>query len=323
MRILISGAAGNLGTLLARHLAPGPHTLRLLYHRRPLAADLLASPNVDPVAADLGDPTTLREVCQGIDRVIHLAGVLFAPRPGRFIHDTNVGYLKNLLDAAEAARANRFILVSFPHAEGETTPEHPARGSLDAVPEVLHFRTRLEAERLLLAHEGACTPVVLRAGLIYGPGVKLFEAARWLLRRRIMATWRKPTWAHYLHIRDFLRGAEACLEKDGLTGIYTLCDDEPLLWQGFLDHFADALHVRHPWRLPAWNFYAAALLCEAFALTFHTGTPLTRDIVKAAMTSCVADTSRTKRELLPTLEVPTWREGLGALLRPRRNASAH
>jgi uncharacterized protein YbjT (DUF2867 family) len=38
---LITGAAGNLGTLLAEHLLTGGHELRLMHHRRP-RADLLA-----------------------------------------------------------------------------------------------------------------------------------------------------------------------------------------------------------------------------------------------------------------------------------------
>jgi nucleoside-diphosphate-sugar epimerase len=313
MRILIAGAAGNLGAHLARHLLRGPHTLRLLIHRRPLPEDLAGHPRVEVVTADLGDRASLRDVCPGVDRVIHLAGVLFAPRPERFLSLTNVGYVRNLLDAAEAAGARRFVLVSFPHAEGETTPEHPARGSVDANPAVVHFRTRLEAERLLLAHQGVCTPVVLRAGIIYGPGVKLFDAACWLSRHKLLATWRRPTWSHFLSLRDFLKGAEAALEKEGLGGIYSLCDEEPLLWQDFLDRLADALGTSRPWRLPNWTFYAAAAACETFAWFFHAKALLTLDIVRAGMTSSVADTTRARSELLPRLELPTWREGLSEL----------
>jgi NAD(P)-dependent dehydrogenase (short-subunit alcohol dehydrogenase family) len=40
MPVLITGAAGNMGGLLAKHLLPGGRTLRLMYHRTPLAADL-------------------------------------------------------------------------------------------------------------------------------------------------------------------------------------------------------------------------------------------------------------------------------------------
>jgi nucleoside-diphosphate-sugar epimerase len=51
--ILLTGAAGNLGSLLARHLLPSGHDLRLMYRRTPLPGDLLAPPNVRAVKADL------------------------------------------------------------------------------------------------------------------------------------------------------------------------------------------------------------------------------------------------------------------------------
>ena len=41
--MLITGAAGNMGTLLSRHLAGRVPRLRLMYHRRPLAADVLCA----------------------------------------------------------------------------------------------------------------------------------------------------------------------------------------------------------------------------------------------------------------------------------------
>ena len=57
--ILITGAAGNLGSRLARHLATSEHRLRLMVHRTALPADLAAAPNVDVVRADLATPETL------------------------------------------------------------------------------------------------------------------------------------------------------------------------------------------------------------------------------------------------------------------------
>ena len=44
--LLITGAAGNLGGMLARHLLSSGLELRLMYHRRPLPADLLVCPSV-------------------------------------------------------------------------------------------------------------------------------------------------------------------------------------------------------------------------------------------------------------------------------------
>jgi uncharacterized protein YbjT (DUF2867 family) len=83
--ILITGAAGNLGSLLARHLVARGHALRLMYHRRPIAADLATAANVRIVRADLADPATIPDAVNGVDVVVHFAGVLFAPHPERFL----------------------------------------------------------------------------------------------------------------------------------------------------------------------------------------------------------------------------------------------
>jgi len=131
MRILITGAAGNLGTFLAQGLVSTPHQLRLLIHRREPSFAITGCPNVSVCRADLGRPETLVGVCSDIDCIVHFAGVLFAPRPERFLPKTNLGYVQNLVATALAARVRKFILVSFPHVEGETFPERPAKGRLD------------------------------------------------------------------------------------------------------------------------------------------------------------------------------------------------
>lgn len=129
--VLITGAAGNMGGLLARHLLPSGHELRLMYHRTPLAADLLAAPTVVAVQADLGHPTTLPRAVEGVSVVVHFAGVLFKPRPETFLRTTNLEYFSNLLTAAIDAGVSRMILISFPQVEGPTSVEHPATGRLD------------------------------------------------------------------------------------------------------------------------------------------------------------------------------------------------
>jgi nucleoside-diphosphate-sugar epimerase len=314
MKILVAGAAGNLGCAVSRHLV-GNHQLRLLVHKKLPPPDVVGQANVSLCRGDLSDPATLHEACVGVDGIIHLAGVLFAPLPQRFLEMTNIGYLRNLADAGRSAGVRKFVLVSFPHVEGETTPENPASGRLDARPDVIHFRTRLQAERQLLelCHGGEMTPVIVRAGIVYGKGIKLVEAARWMLRHRLMAIWRKPTWAHLIALPDFLAALQAAVEDDRASGIYQVCDDRPLLLQEFLDLFADHIGCRRPWRMPAWIFHAAGISLETAALILRTGAPLNRDIVRAGMTSCVADNSRMKRELLPVLAYPTIGQGMDLL----------
>lgn len=315
MNVLITGAAGNLGGFLARHMVGGPHALRLLIHRTPPPPDLVGAPGVSVHTADLADPVSLAGACRNVDCIVHLAGVLFAPWPERFLPTTNVTYVQNLVAAALAAGVRKFILISFPHVEGESSPEHPATGRLDGRPASVHAQTRLAAEQhLFAACEGSpMTPVALRAGMIYGRGVLMIEAARWLARRRLLAVWSTPTWIHLIALPDFNRCIQATIERDGAWGIYNVGDDQPLTLQAFLDTAAMHWGFHKPWRCPRWSFYAAALCCEAFAGIFGTAAPITRDFIRIGMASYASDTSRMKQELLSTLTYPTLTSGLGLL----------
>lgn len=315
MRVLITGAAGNLGSRLAQHLLNTPLELRLLIHRTELPFASAGHANVTVCRADLADPRSLVEPCRGIDCIVHFAGVLFAPRPERFLPTTNGVYVRNLVAVALAAGVRRFILISFPHVEGETSPDHPASGRLDGIPTSVHARTRLAAEQYLVeACTGqAMTPVVLRAGMIYGRGVLMIEAARRLLRRHALAVWRPPTWIHLLALPDFLHCVAAAIEGEQVAGIYNLGDDRPLTLQEFLDTVATHWGFERPWRLPRWMFYVAGGCCEAFALAFGTASPLTRDFIRIGMASYVSDTSRMKQELVPALAFPTLEQGLTLL----------
>ncbi len=308
MNVLITGAAGNLGSLLARSLLDSPHRLRLMIHRRDPPADLVAAPNVTVCRADLARPETLADACRDADCIVHFAGVLFAPRPEKFLPTTNLQYVQNLL---AVARPRRFILVSFPHVEGETTPERRATGQLDGEPSSVHARTRLAAEKEMFRF---CSGgLALRAGMIYGRGVLMIDASIWLAHRRLLGVWRKPTWIHLLALPDFLQCCRAAIERDNLTGVYNIGDDAPTTLQEFLDAATAQWKLPRPWRAPTWSFYTAGAACEAWATVFGTASPLTRDFIRIGMASYCADTTRMKHDLLPHLVFPTLRDGLRLL----------
>ncbi len=313
--ILITGAAGNLGSLLARQLAPSGHELRLMVHRRPLPDDLRQVANVRPVQADLGDPTTLPAAVAGADVIVHFAGRLFAPRPEHFLPETNTGWFSNLLTASLRARVGRIILISFPHVEGPTSAEQPATGRLDQQPISVHAQTRLQEERLLFeqTQRTGTTPVVLRLGMIYGRGILMIEAARWLARRRLLCVWREPTLLQLLSTADYLRAVEAATFKPGVRGIYHVGDEQPVTLQTFLDEACRTWGYPRPARIPFSAIYTAAWLCECFAMIAGTASPLTRDFVRLGRVSHWGDTGRARQELVPQLLYPTLETGLATL----------
>lgn len=310
--VLITGAAGNLGSLLARHLlAATPESLRLMVHRTDVAGDLKQSPRVEVVQADLGKPETLPPALGGCDAVVHFAGVLFRANPERFLPETNTRYFKNLVDACRHEGVRRIVLISFPHVEGPTSVSSPARGRLDGNPISVHARTRLDEERYLFEH--AEVPISLRVGMVYGSGILMIEAARWLARHRLLAVWRERTQIHLISREDFCAAATAAVLNPEARGIYHLGDDGNDSLQDFLRVACGVWGLKPPRTLPLWTIYGAAEVCELASRFFGVRSPLTRDFIDIGRVSYYGDTARMKRDLLAKLRYPTLAEGKGTL----------
>jgi nucleoside-diphosphate-sugar epimerase len=286
-----------------------------MYHRKPIAPEIAAAPNVRCMQADLADPRTLPDVLRGVGVVVHFAGVLFAPSPERFLPETNTRWFSTLLTAALDARVGRVILTSFPQVEGPTTVEQPATGRLDREPISVHAKTRLEEERLLMERTQGTetTPVILRLGMVYGRGILMIEAARWLAVRRLLCVWPEPTLLQLISTPDFLGAVESAIFKPGVRGIYHVGDEQPVTVQRFLDEACRVWGCARPIRVPPWLIDVSASCCEAFATIARTRSPLTRDFVRLGRVPHWGDTRRTRAELLPQLVYPTLDAGLSTL----------
>ncbi|NDV77731.1 NAD(P)-dependent oxidoreductase [Dysgonomonas sp. 511] len=311
-RIAITGAAGNLGGLLAQGFKDMDVYLNLLIHKKEVSADLKDKSNVDIFKIDLNDKETLYPALQDVDVVVHFAGVLFKANPEKFLPTTNTHYFKNLLDAAVKQKVKRVILISFPHVEGENTPDNPAKGVLTGQPESMHARTRLEEEKLLFRYgeKHGFEAVSLRVGMVYGEGILMIDAAQWFARHYLLGIWKKPTYIHLISKDDFVNATIAASIKDGITGIYHIGDEGIQTLQQFFDDITTYKGNHKPWRMPVWMIMTAARGFELFSAIFNTRSPLTVDFIKIGMASYYGDTGRMRKELLPNLKYKTYKDGM-------------
>ncbi len=310
-RICITGAAGNLGLLTARHLlAHSDSELHLMVHRKPLPDDVANHPRVRVFACDLGRPGDARDCLCGVNVVIHYASVLFKAHPERFMETTNTGYFAHMLASAVDAGVGRVILSSFPHVEGPTSPGSPSTDRIDAQPISIHARTRLAEERLL-RERLPDRHVILRIGMVYGAGILMPDAARWFAERRLLGVWRDPTWIHLISRDDYLDAVFNAAHHDNVHGTYNLGDEGRQTLQDYLDFACAQWHCRKPWRMPDAMIYGAARLFEATSTLFHVASPLTRDFLDIGHISYYGDTRRMRADLLPRLKYPTMRDGAG------------
>lgn len=155
---LVTGATGFVGSHAAEALAAAGHDLRCTVRQ---TSDLrwIRELDVDTVRADLRDAAALEGVLEGVDRVVHVAGVTRAARPEHF-REVNVEGTVRLAEAAARRGVRRFVYVSSLAARGPDGAGAPVSA---------YGTSKREAERRLAAMEGQMEVVVLRPGGIYGP----------------------------------------------------------------------------------------------------------------------------------------------------------
>ncbi len=117
-RVLITGAAGNMGRMLRTRLATPGRILRLL-NRSPVPP---AGPGeaVETVSASVTDFPAVLAACEGVDAIIHLGG-LSGEAPFDDILHTNVAGSQHVLEAARRQGVRKVLLASSNHAVGYFT----------------------------------------------------------------------------------------------------------------------------------------------------------------------------------------------------------
>jgi dihydroflavonol-4-reductase len=112
MTTLVTGAAGFLGSHVARQLVARGDDVRVLM-RASSNNRAISDLSLEYVTGDLRDAASLERAMKDVKRVFHVAADyrLWARRP-REIYDSNVGGTKNLLAAAKSAGVEQLVYTS-------------------------------------------------------------------------------------------------------------------------------------------------------------------------------------------------------------------
>ena len=123
-RVLLTGAAGGVGTFLRESLPGYGYSLRL--------SDIAPVPGApEALAVDLQDRDAVREAVRGVDAVVHLGGLSLENTFDRILA-ANIEGAYNLYEAVRAEGVSRVVFASSNHAIGFTPrPEHPEHRKQD------------------------------------------------------------------------------------------------------------------------------------------------------------------------------------------------
>jgi uronate dehydrogenase len=112
-RILLTGAAGGLGTVLRPRLAPFARILRVT----DIGELAPAQPNEEVVPCDLADREAAHALVEGVDAIVHFGAVSVEKR-FELILNANIVGVFNIYEAARKHGVKRIVYASSNHVVG-------------------------------------------------------------------------------------------------------------------------------------------------------------------------------------------------------------
>lgn len=205
-RLLITGAAGALGSVLRHGLAPLATTLRLT-DRAEMGE---ARPHEEIVPAELGDFDAVMNIVAGCDGIVHF-GAAPMERPWEEILDSSIRGGYNVYEAARRHGIKRIVYASSIHAVGYVRREAGADTHTEHRPDTLYGLSKCFVEDLakLYFDKFGIESALLRINSCYPEPVD----------RRHLATW--------LSYTDLVQLVTRCLvaERVGWTVVYGISDN--------------------------------------------------------------------------------------------------
>jgi len=229
MRILVTGGAGYLGSVLVPKLLARGHHVRIvdmgyfgLGHMRSLrgSVELIR----EDICRTATDPRFAGQILDGCDSVIHLAAISNDPSAELNPELTERVNFSATVALAEAARHKglRFVFSSSCSVYGEAEGEIDESGFVN--PLTTYAVTKVQAERVLgEMADGTWSPVILRNGTLFGYSprmrfdlvINIFSLYS-TLHNEIKVFGEGGQWRPYLHVNDCARALAFFAEKRDL-----------------------------------------------------------------------------------------------------------
>lgn len=226
-RILVTGGAGYIGSVLTRQLLEKGYTVRvldsLMYGGEPII-DLFNNPNFEFVKGDVRNEDDVRKAMQNVNYVAHLASIVGDPACAQqpdLARTTNFDGSKLLYNIANEMGVKKFVFASTCSNYGKMDdPEQLVTEESKLAPVSLYAETKVATEQYLLSQPRTNTtqPTCLRFSTVYGLSLRprfdltVNEFAKELALGRELVIFGEQFWRPYCHVYDLARSVASVIE---------------------------------------------------------------------------------------------------------------
>lgn len=278
-RVLVTGAAGFVGTHFAPYLAGRGFEVRAIDVHPPAQPQ---GSGVDFRVQDIRDSARLADALDGVDTVFNLASVhLDVHATQEQFESVNVRALEQLIELSAAARVRRVVQVSSVGVYGHVA-HPPATEDAPLNPENEYERTKAAGEKAarLAARRMGLDLVIVRPSWVYGVGCprtrKLIGSLR---KRRFFFIGRGNNLRHPIYIDDMLAAMELAAvagpEVSGRT--FNIAGPRWMTVAEMVGEFARALKVPPPaLHAPRWLGLSVGWAAEQVSAMVGAEPPVSR-----------------------------------------------
>ncbi len=279
VRVLVTGAAGFIGTHLCRRLLRSGFSVRgLLVHAE--SSSTLERMGVEIVRGDLLEPSSLQGITDGVDIVYHLAARVTDWGRWEDFWNITVHGTERLLELSWK-HCKKFIYVSSIAAYGVG---RTMRGFTEDTPcvktGVPYGDSKMEAEKRVMDYHGkrgiSCT--IVRPANVIGPGSVWVKDALDAFRRGpvpLIDGGRHS--ASLLAVENLVDGIVlASMNKASNGQCFNFRDPWSVTWRQYLTDLGAMIDRRPSFTLPFGAAWTVARIFEALCRPFNLRPPLTR-----------------------------------------------
>ena len=229
MKVLVTGGAGYIGSVLVRQLLNKGYKVRVLDSLKfggEALYDVMMHPNFEFFNGDIRDTIAVENALVGIDAIAHLAAIVGDPACKKFseeANETNWTGSVALFEAAERAGVQRFVFASTCSNYGKMSdPNSFVTEESELRPVSLYAELKVKFEQYLLKErkDSKICSTALRFSTVYGfsPRIRFDLTVNEFTRNATIKgeqeIWGAQFWRPYCHVEDLARSVVLVLETE-------------------------------------------------------------------------------------------------------------
>lgn len=306
---LVTGATGLLGSHIVEQLRLRNRPVRCLV-RKGSDRSWLETQGVKFVEGDLNDKASLAKACEGVKVIYHSAARVGDWGPWEEFVEYTINGTRNLAEAAEAAKVERFLHISsissYGHPDGEgLVLDETAPLGVNLHKWSYYSRAKVQAERMLwdMHKAGRISLTVVKPSWLYGPRDRatMFRLARMLREGKTRILGDGENRLNVVYAGNVAEGAILAAESPKAAGqAYNCCNDGEIRQKEWMNLLASELGAppvkRH---VPYKVAYNLAFILECIGHAFKLKKPpmITRYAVWLMGRRCYFSAEKARREL--------------------------